>query len=215
MTSQTVWLILGNANEDKGRNNRHQGRNVDSRQAKRWKNFASQGEGGAAKWKTTEESQDVIEHNGVSIGFPLSTILVRRVYMRAQMETESDVLNAIRIEAKILKYRSIEEYQKDKRSSSRKRMRRDTMFRFSRIAIRQNNRAAKLGVLGTISASDVAEVFSEAGNKCLRCGKKKSLSLDHVFPVSKGGFNVRSNLQCLCRSCNTMKMTNETDYRIN
>lgn len=42
---------------------------------------------------------------------------------------------------------------------------------------------------------------------CLHCGEKnvKLLSIDHIKPVSKGGDDHISNLQILCRSCNSSK----------
>lgn len=51
------------------------------------------------------------------------------------------------------------------------------------------------------------------GNKCLRCGEQKPLSVDHVIPICKGGSNAISNIQPLCRSCNSAKGTNTIDYR--
>jgi hypothetical protein len=41
--------------------------------------------------------------------------------------------------------------------------------------------------------------------RCALCGAGQRLTVDHVFPVSKGGTNDRSNLQCLCFSCNLKK----------
>jgi hypothetical protein len=41
--------------------------------------------------------------------------------------------------------------------------------------------------------------------KCLRCESTHDLTIDHIFPVSKGGSNRERNLRCLCRSCNSSK----------
>lgn len=40
---------------------------------------------------------------------------------------------------------------------------------------------------------------------CLMCGAQKSLSIDHIVPMSKGGTDDLWNLQCLCVSCNAKK----------
>lgn len=40
---------------------------------------------------------------------------------------------------------------------------------------------------------------------CLFCGATEKLSVDHIKPVIRGGTNDESNLQCLCRSCNSRK----------
>jgi hypothetical protein len=63
------------------------------------------------------------------------------------------------------------------------------------------------------------QVFKRDNNTCLCCGKKRRkgvpLTIDHIQPVAMGGKNVISNLQSLCRSCNTAKGVNEVDYRVN
>lgn len=43
------------------------------------------------------------------------------------------------------------------------------------------------------------------GPFCARCGRCGNLTLDHVVPLSKGGAHRLSNLQLLCRECNTAK----------
>lgn len=52
------------------------------------------------------------------------------------------------------------------------------------------------------------------GNVCLRCGKSKRLTIDHVIPKSKGGSNHATNWQPLCQRCNSKKGVDSTDYRI-
>ena len=67
-----------------------------------------------------------------------------------------------------------------------------------------------------ISKKDVREwVFSTYGKKCLCCGSKKKISIDHVIPVVKGGEDELWNLQPLCNSCNSKKSDKAIDYRNN
>jgi len=40
---------------------------------------------------------------------------------------------------------------------------------------------------------------------CHRSGKRKNLTIDHIHPESKGGTLDLSNLQTLCKSCNSKK----------
>ena len=40
---------------------------------------------------------------------------------------------------------------------------------------------------------------------CQNCGSRKFLSIDHIYPESKGGDMKISNLQTLCKSCNSKK----------
>lgn len=44
--------------------------------------------------------------------------------------------------------------------------------------------------------------------KCGWCGTKDSLVLDHIFPVSAGGTNIKENAQTLCQPCNLWKSAN-------
>lgn len=43
------------------------------------------------------------------------------------------------------------------------------------------------------------------GCLCARCGSVDDLTLDHKFPLSKGGSDEPTNLQILCRRCNSRK----------
>lgn len=41
--------------------------------------------------------------------------------------------------------------------------------------------------------------------KCKYCKSKENLTIDHKIPISRGGTDDPSNLQCLCKKCNMMK----------
>lgn len=69
---------------------------------------------------------------------------------------------------------------------------------------------------GTHTLAEWLEIVKKYGNKCLRClssGADVELTKDHVVPASVGGTNYASNLQPLCRSCNSWKGAREIDFR--
>lgn len=49
------------------------------------------------------------------------------------------------------------------------------------------------------------------GGKCLACGKKRKLTVDHVVMLQDGGANDITNVQPLCRRCNSRRES--VDYR--
>lgn len=49
------------------------------------------------------------------------------------------------------------------------------------------------------------ELLRKYNFKCVFCQSKDKLSIDHIHPVSKGGNDDLSNLQILCKSCNSQK----------
>ena len=40
---------------------------------------------------------------------------------------------------------------------------------------------------------------------CSRCGSQKDLTADHIISLESGGSNILSNVQVLCRRCNSSK----------
>ncbi len=49
------------------------------------------------------------------------------------------------------------------------------------------------------------KVFDRDGRACTVCGNIDKLCVDHILPVSRGGFTQMDNLQVLCEKCNLRK----------
>lgn len=48
-------------------------------------------------------------------------------------------------------------------------------------------------------------VYNRDGYTCKRCERSLDLTIDHIWPRSRGGGDTEDNLQTLCRSCNSRK----------
>jgi 5-methylcytosine-specific restriction endonuclease McrA len=47
-----------------------------------------------------------------------------------------------------------------------------------------------------------------AGTTCYYCGRgiiRAEITMDHIVPVSQGGFSTKGNVVPCCKACNTMK----------
>jgi hypothetical protein len=49
------------------------------------------------------------------------------------------------------------------------------------------------------------DIWERDGFTCQRCGIRRYLTVDHIKPESEGGTMEPSNLQTLCKSCNSAK----------
>ena len=55
------------------------------------------------------------------------------------------------------------------------------------------------------SLFDDERLKMENGARCVYCGSKENLTIDHLFPRIKGGTDNVENLVCCCKSCNSSK----------
>lgn len=74
-------------------------------------------------------------------------------------------------------------------------------------------RRARLKSSGRVTGKEWEGVLEKYGRKCLCCGSKESITLDHVIPLSLGGSNTVDNIQPLCKTCNSRKKNKHIDYR--
>lgn len=81
-------------------------------------------------------------------------------------------------------------------------------------AIQHRRRALVARTGGSFSAHEWDALCMTYGNVCLCCREQKPLHADHVIPVSRGGSSDISNIQPLCKSCNSKKSTRTIDYRL-
>lgn len=73
-------------------------------------------------------------------------------------------------------------------------------------ARKHHERRAKInGLLCDLTAGQWEEIRVSQNYRCNICGEEKPLHRDHIIPVSKGGHFTKSNIQGLCRNCNSRK----------
>lgn len=78
-------------------------------------------------------------------------------------------------------------------------------YRDKRTAYSNNIRALKIGAVGTFTKEEWIEMCRKHDNRCVACNVQGQMTVDHIVPLSRGGSNDVSNLQPLCKSCNSKK----------
>jgi 5-methylcytosine-specific restriction endonuclease McrA len=66
-------------------------------------------------------------------------------------------------------------------------------------------RRTQIEILSTLTADEWIGIKESFKQRCVYCGEKKHLTMDHIIPVSKGGFHIKGNIVPACRSCNSRK----------
>lgn len=80
---------------------------------------------------------------------------------------------------------------------------------------KDNRRRARINnSKGEFSHDEWIRLCNKYNNRCVKCGKKRKLTADHVVPISKGGDSYITNIQPLCKPCNSSKKDRHIDYRV-
>lgn len=80
--------------------------------------------------------------------------------------------------------------------------------KISLLICQHSQRATKLGVANTFTASDWVSILDAADGTCSYCRERVGrdmLSIDHITPMSKGGANTAENVAAACAACNARK----------
>lgn len=65
--------------------------------------------------------------------------------------------------------------------------------------------AREKNAVGSHTLEEWQELKVSFSQKCAKCGETKPLTKDHIKPLSEGGSDYITNIQPLCRSCNSRK----------
>lgn len=100
----------------------------------------------------------------------------------------------------------------DKRKESVRRWREKNPDKIKEYARKHHN--AKRNADGFHTEEEWIALCFYYMNQCLRCGEVPiEMTRDHIVPISLGGSDDISNIQPLCRSCNSYKGLQTIDYR--
>jgi 5-methylcytosine-specific restriction endonuclease McrA len=106
-------------------------------------------------------------------------------------------------------------YSASHREACRAKIRRYYARHSKELAIRASDRRTKLnGGGGSHTDEQWKIVLDNYGMRCLACGETGvKLTKDHILPVILGGSNDISNIQPLCKPCNSRKHAKYIDHR--
>ncbi len=80
-----------------------------------------------------------------------------------------------------------------------------------RVAAQNKRRVLKLNAEGNHTFKEWEDLKKKHKYKCVNCKQEKKLTMDHIKPLTKGGSDYISNIQPLCRNCNSKKSNKYDD----
>ncbi len=109
---------------------------------------------------------------------------------------------------------SMRYYERNAERLREKNKRYDALHAEEKRARCRRRYAIKMGAEGTHSSEEWETVRNYWG-RCLSCGSTVApLCEDHIVPLCRGGSDSITNIQPLCRECNSAKGTKVLDYRL-
>lgn len=78
---------------------------------------------------------------------------------------------------------------------------------------KRSERLSAARQIGTHTKLEWSDMLLFFDNTCVKCGSKELIVKDHITPLYQGGSDHISNLQPLCRTCNSAKGSENIDYR--
>ena len=82
----------------------------------------------------------------------------------------------------------------------------------TRKSSKHRRRVMERTAIGHFNDEEWRKLTSDCGNVCACCKQEKTLTVDHIVPLSKGGTNKIENIQPLCLSCNSRKHDKTINY---
>ena len=71
--------------------------------------------------------------------------------------------------------------------------------------LRKAHKRRPLVIQATVTADEWEEIQRKQKHRCIYCGQKLPLTMEHLIPISKGGQHIASNLAAACRPCNSRR----------
>jgi 5-methylcytosine-specific restriction endonuclease McrA len=69
----------------------------------------------------------------------------------------------------------------------------------------RQRRARKARAQGAHTEAEWQDLVKRSRGRCVKCKRRQKLTRDHIIPITKGGGDEITNIQPLCRSCNSAK----------
>lgn len=110
-------------------------------------------------------------------------------------------------ERSVLRYKTDPTYAARIRHAKKAWMRRNPFYQREYDHRRRLRRNYGRTIASSVRSRDIQKLFDAYDRRCAYCGKRCTLTVDHIIPFASGGVHARTNLAPACRPCNTRKHT--------
>lgn len=147
------------------------------------------------KWKETEQGKASIKNRALRYYYNNQEACIGR--SKAFQQTEA---------GKAAKEAWLES-EKGKESTRLKfqRYRKTPKGKANKARADHKRRITERVIISTLTDVEWADIKTKYKNRCVYCGEKRKLEIDHIVPISKGGDHIKENVVPCCHSCNAKK----------